>query len=402
MKTAGVAFVSKIKGDVNEVFERIDANKNGKLEKDELKTCLGDLGTPESELTDDKINECMAQMDPENKGYCTKAQFTIWYTGNEQRLKNQTREVFDKFDNDKSPPQTILRSDVVEFMKNLGHGKLDAEQITEIDAAAQSIPSTCKDESCLTYEDFSTWYESSLFWEHEKVSAEQAAESQESMWEGVVGGMSDLFDKEHPISAKVNYVITLPLSLLFCLIPDCRPPGKEGNAFGTLVGSIIMIALFAIVMVELAEIFGKSVGIPDVVMGLTILAAGTSVPDLLSSVIVAQQGQGDMAVSSSIGSNIFDVAFGLPLPWLVFSLVASVNDCACGVLVESDGLFISLLILLIMVGAIVLIIHFSNWEMTHNLGYAMFFLYFVYVAVSLVLTPSSAYTVTNCAPFDPI
>ena len=109
-----------------------------------------------------------------------------------------------------------------------------------------------------------------------------------------------------------------------------------------------------------------------------------------------------MAVSSSIGSNIFDVAFGLPLPWLVFSLVASINDCACGVLVESDGLFISLLILLIMVGAIVAIIHFSNWEMTHSLGYAMFFLYFVYVAVSLALTPSSAYTVTNCAPFDPI
>ena len=44
-------------------------------------------------------------------------------------------------------------------------------------------------------------------------------------------------------------------------------------------------------MVELAEIFGASLGIPDVVMGLTILAAGTSVPDLLSSVIVAQQVQ---------------------------------------------------------------------------------------------------------------
>ena len=45
-------------------------------------------------------------------------------------------------------------------------------------------------------------------------------------------------------------------------------------------------------------------------MGLTFLAAGTSVPDLLSSVIVARQGKGDMAVSSSIGSNIFDVLVG--------------------------------------------------------------------------------------------
>ena len=51
-------------------------------------------------------------------------------------------------------------------------------------------------------------------------------------------------------------------------------------------------------------------GIPATVMGLTFLAAGTSVPDLITSVIVAKQGHGDMAVSSSIGSNIFDVCVG--------------------------------------------------------------------------------------------
>lgn len=46
------------------------------------------------------------------------------------------------------------------------------------------------------------------------------------------------------------------------------------------------------------------------VMGLTFLAAGTSVPDLITSVLVAKQGKGDMAVSSSVGSNIFDVTVG--------------------------------------------------------------------------------------------
>ena len=40
-------------------------------------------------------------------------------------------------------------------------------------------------------------------------------------------------------------------------------------------------------------------------------------PDLMSSVLVARQGLGDMAVSSSVGSNIFDVTFGLPLPWVI-------------------------------------------------------------------------------------
>ncbi len=46
------------------------------------------------------------------------------------------------------------------------------------------------------------------------------------------------------------------------------------------------------------------------VTGTTLLAAGTSVPDLISSVIVARKGYGDMAVSSSIGSNIFDITVG--------------------------------------------------------------------------------------------
>merc|ERR1712204_150001 len=54
-------------------------------------------------------------------------------------------------------------------------------------------------------------------------------------------------------------------------------------------------------------------------MGLTFIAAGTSVPDLLTSVIVARRGQGDKAVSSSIGSNIFDILIGLPVPWILYN-----------------------------------------------------------------------------------
>ena len=76
-------------------------------------------------------------------------------------------------------------------------------------------------------------------------------------------------------------------------------------------------------MVEWAEIVGATFGIPDALMGLTVLAAGTSVPDLLSSVIVARRGQGDMAVSSSVGSNIFDILVGLPVPWIIYSAVNS-------------------------------------------------------------------------------
>ena len=51
----------------------------------------------------------------------------------------------------------------------------------------------------------------------------------------------------------------------------------------------------------MAEVIGALIAIPQAIMGLTFLAAGTSVPDLITSVIVAKKGFGDMAVSSSIG-----------------------------------------------------------------------------------------------------
>ena len=75
-------------------------------------------------------------------------------------------------------------------------------------------------------------------------------------------------------------------------------------------GSILWIAGFSYLMVWWADTTGTAAGIEEEIMGLTILAAGTSIPDLITSVIVAKKGFGDMAVSSSVGSNIFDITVG--------------------------------------------------------------------------------------------
>jgi sodium/potassium/calcium exchanger 2 len=148
--------------------------------------------------------------------------------------------------------------------------------------------------------------------------------------------------------------------------------------------AIVWVGIFSGMMVDWATSIGCVAGIPDAVMGLTFLAAGTSVPDLLTSVVVAKQGHGDMAVSSSIGSNIFDVLVGLPLPWLAYALVNDITPGYVGV--EAPTLFFSLLILLIMVAAVILIIHCSGWVMTKTLGYSMFGLYGLFVLQDLLRT----------------
>lgn len=393
-ETAGIAFVSQIKGDVDAVFKRIDTNQNGEIDLGELKTCLKELGTPEDELTDEAVQSIMKDIDKSNNGHANKNDFTIWYTRAETRLKNKTREIFEKYaTQDGGDKNTINKDQVYKFMSELGH-----HDTPGVEKAMQEMLNAIETPH-MTLEQFTQWYENSVYWDAEKASAEQAAEAQESMWQGVLTGFNDFH--EMPYTAKISFVLFLPLSLICCLIPDCRPPGKEKMAVATLLCSVLMIALFSIVMVELAEIFGKTIGIPDVVMGLTILAAGTSVPDLLSSVIVAKQGEGDMAVSSSIGSNIFDVAFGLPLPWLTFDIVALVAKCECEIRVSGDtqSLLISICTLLAMVAAIILIIMYNGWKMTHYLGYSMFALYFIYLGFALGITPPSQYTVDDCSPF---
>jgi Ca2+/Na+ antiporter len=115
-------------------------------------------------------------------------------------------------------------------------------------------------------------------------------------------------------------------------------------------------------------------------MGYTFLAAGTSVPDLMSSVLVAREGKGDMAVSSSIGSNIFDITFGLPLPWMLWSFFNGFEYFP----VNSDSLTFSLVLLIIMLVSIVAIIAQQGWKMTNTLGAAMVFLYALFLALVLL------------------
>ena len=82
----------------------------------------------------------------------------------------------------------------------------------------------------------------------------------------------------------------------------CRHPTRGDNSFNKIkISSVCNYESF-----EEAQ----AIILLFQVMGLTFLAAGTSIPDLITSVIVARKGFGDMAVSSSVGSNIFDVTVG--------------------------------------------------------------------------------------------
>jgi len=229
-------------------------------------------------------------------------------------------------------------------------------------------------------DDFCNWYKENIF---------QAGQEEEEEDDEEVGDTDSLvYPSEQGCQAKTLYVLVSPVAyLLWMTIPDCKKTGElcagftyEGlGCWIAFITSIAWIGGFSYFMVEWAEIIGHTCHIPDEVMGLTILAAGTSVPDLLSSVIVAQQGRGDMAVSSSIGSNIFDVLVGLPVPWLLYMAIKQET-----VTINADSFKESLLVLIAMLMVVVLVIKLCGWVMTRTMGYVMLALYVVFVMQDLL------------------
>jgi len=207
------------------------------------------------------------------------------------------------------------------------------------------------------------------------------------------------------ICGRLFWLIGLPLSVSFWLtIPDCRRPMFAKCWFGTFIMCIAWIGGLSCVMVWMVERFGIMYGIPESIMGLYVLAAGTSIPDCLSSVAVARRGHGDMAVSSSIGSNIFDVLIGLPVPWFIYT---AIMRPALGpdygptyVEVNSEALAVMILMLFVMVALVITTIHISGWILSVKLGGAMMTLYLLFLILSAMLDRGVIFP--PCTIVDPL
>ena len=191
----------------------------------------------------------------------------------------------------------------------------------------------------ISRKEFIDWYKSSIFFKKQK-------ERQENLINESEEEENECISLAFPttIKGRIMYIISAPIMYtLYYTVPDVRKEKWKSWYPAAFIGSIAWLAAYSYLMVWWATTFGKIAKIPDGIMGLTLLAAGTSVPDLLTSVIVAKQGHGDMAVSSSIGSNIFDVLVGLPLPWIVATAAKFPDSPGHYIKVQADSLFLSIL-----------------------------------------------------------
>ena len=78
-----------------------------------------------------------------------------------------------------------------------------------------------------------------------------------------------------------------------------------------IVGGMAAIIFGSNITVDGATFVAKTIGISDRIIGLTIVALGTSLPELITSITAAKKGQADIAIGNIVGSNIFNILFVL-------------------------------------------------------------------------------------------
>lgn len=185
------------------------------------------------------------------------------------------------------------------------------------------------------------------------------------------------FPKEDGCFDKFLWIMSLPYNICFTFtVPHCQKhPKLYLVSFGM---SILWIGAICLGMVFMASDVGCMLNIAPPVMGIVVLAVGTSVPDALGSMIVARNGEADMAIANAVGSNVFDILLGLGVPWFAAGLIKGPQP------VDRDGIEVGVLILfgtvLLFVGSIMAF----KFHMHSNLGWLFLFAYVMYIAFTIL------------------
>ena len=138
-----------------------------------------------------------------------------------------------------------------------------------------------------------------------------------------------------------------------------------------IIGGAIAIKYGGDFVVDGASFIASAMGLSQNLIGLTIVALGTSLPELVTSIVAAKKDEVDMAVGNVIGSNVFNILF-------VLGIAATISPVAF--------IFENVIDIIVLI-AVTLIIWFFAWtknEINRKEGVAMLALYVIYMVYIIV------------------
>ena len=197
-------------------------------------------------------------------------------------------------------------------------------------------------------------------------------------------------EEEEPQNMMEKFVdvCSMPWGFIFkYTIPDAGESSEYKKYYViTFIMSVVWIGVLSYVLCDMVARMGCMLNVPAPIMGLTVLAAGTSIPDALGSMVASKEGMGDMAVSNAIGSNVFDICLGLGIPYLIKTGI--VHGGTQSILVSAtnkDDMVPSIIVLAVTLAGTAGIMVVNKWRLTKNVGRALFFLYLCFFTYNVVL-----------------
>ena len=133
-----------------------------------------------------------------------------------------------------------------------------------------------------------------------------------------------------------------------------------------ILGGMIAIKYGGDFVVDGASTIASSLGLSQTLIGLTIIAMGTSLPELVTSIVAARKDEVDMALGNVIGSNIFNILF-------VLGVAAAISPVGFALENIIDIAF------LIIISAITLVFAWTSKEINRKEGIIMLVLYAAYM-----------------------
>ncbi len=117
--------------------------------------------------------------------------------------------------------------------------------------------------------------------------------------------------------------------------PPTRSDPAPSSAPGSTLRNVVLVAIGVVMLVVGANLLvdgavriATELGVSNLVIGLTVVAIGTSMPELATSVVAARRGERDLAVGNVVGSNIFNIGLVLGVPAVLGAAGVPVPEAA--------------------------------------------------------------------------
>lgn len=171
-----------------------------------------------------------------------------------------------------------------------------------------------------------------------------------------------------------QFLFTISLHLLYKKRDKVeKPKFKIGQSIFLVIFGLMAIIAGSNMVVNSASSIAKLLGLSERVISLSIIAFGTSLPELVTTIVSSKKGEQDLLVGNIIGSNIFNICIVLGVPVSIYGSITPINFNVID------------LIMLILSALIIYIFSYTKKTVSKTEGVIMLFLFIIYYTLVFVV-----------------